>query len=178
MTNQEAIKVLKEQIEIKNDERLEAILKAVKSLEAWDNVIRELEIGGYEDVLEIIDRYISDGISAEGDEVNDCISRQAVLDVWHTSYSDNREENEEIQYKKIAFELPSVTPTERTGHEETIKIIDKTLEDCFECEGGEGWLRIDGEEYTTDVGYALEGMEIFAKVLKKRLAEKTGDTDI
>ena len=58
MTNQEAIKVLKEQIEIKNDERLEAILKAVKSLEAWDKVIRELEIGGYEDVLEIINNYL------------------------------------------------------------------------------------------------------------------------
>ena len=40
----------------------------------------------------------------------DAISRQAVLDIWHTSYSDNREENEEIQYKKIAFELPSVKP--------------------------------------------------------------------
>ena len=44
--------------------------------------------------------------SAENER--DLISRQAVLDIWHTSYSDNREENEEIQYKKIAFELPSV----------------------------------------------------------------------
>jgi len=55
--------------------------------------------------------------------------------------------------------------------EEIIKIIDKTIKDCFECEGGEGWLCIDGEEYNTDAAYALEGMEIFAKVLKKRLAE-------
>lgn len=55
--------------------------------------------------------------------------------------------------------------------EEVIKLIDKTIEDFYKCEGGEGWLKIDGEEYTTDVGYALDGMEIFAKVLKKRLAE-------
>lgn len=55
--------------------------------------------------------------------------------------------------------------------EEIIKIIDKTLKDFAECPGGEGWFLIDGEEYNTDVGYALEGMEIFTKVLKKRLAE-------
>jgi hypothetical protein len=55
--------------------------------------------------------------------------------------------------------------------EEVIKIIDKTIKDFYECEGGETWLKIDGEEYTTDVGYALDGVKIFAKVLKKRLAE-------
>lgn len=59
--------------------------------------------------------------------------------------------------------------------EEAIKIIDKTIEDFYKCEGGESWLRIDGEEYTTDVGYALEGMGIFAKVLKKRLAESESE---
>lgn len=58
--------------------------------------------------------------------------------------------------------------------EETIKIIDKTIKDFYESEGGDSWLRIDGEKYTTDVGYALEGIEIFAKVLKKRLAESEG----
>ena len=55
--------------------------------------------------------------------------------------------------------------------EETIKIIDKTLEDFYQCEGGEAQLKIDGEEYITDAGYALDGMKIFAKVLKKRLGE-------
>lgn len=53
--------------------------------------------------------------------------------------------------------------------EETIKIIDKTLKDFTECPGGEGYFLIDGEEFNTDAGYALEGMEIFVKVLKKRL---------
>lgn len=55
--------------------------------------------------------------------------------------------------------------------EEAIKLIDKTIEDFHKCEGGESWLKIDGEEYHTDVGYAFEGMEIFVKVLKKRLSE-------
>lgn len=65
----------------------------------------------------------------------DTISRQAVLDVWHTSYSDNREENEEIQYKKIAFELPSVNPQEpKTGHwvEENINEFSRKVF-CSEC---------------------------------------------
>lgn len=65
----------------------------------------------------------------------DTISRQAVLDVWHTSYSDNREENEEIQYKKIAFELPSVNPQEpKTGHwvEENINEYSRKVV-CSEC---------------------------------------------
>ena len=46
-------------------------------------------------------------ISALTGNKGDLISRQAVLDIWHTRYSDIRVENEEIQYKKIAFELPS-----------------------------------------------------------------------
>lgn len=58
--------------------------------------------------------------------------------------------------------------------EKTIKLIDKTLKDCLECEGGESWLCIDGEEYVTDAGYALDGMKIFAKVLKKRLEKVSG----
>ena len=58
MTREEAARVLKEQVEIKDDERLEAIIIAIESLKAWDNVIHELEIGGYEDVLDIIDNYL------------------------------------------------------------------------------------------------------------------------
>ena len=67
----------------------------------------------------------------EQEPCDDCISRQAVLDVWRTSYSDNREENEEIQYKKIAFELPPVTPQPKTGH----WIHFASSDDCSEC----GW---------------------------------------
>lgn len=61
--------------------------------------------------------------------------------------------------------------------EEVINIIDKTIEECSECEGGEGWICIDGEDYITDAGYALEGMKIYAKILKKRLADMRGDTE-
>ena len=51
------------------------------------------------------------------------------------------------------------------------KLLDKTFDDFCNSPGGEGCFRIDGETYNTDAGYALEGMEIFIKVLKKRLAE-------
>ncbi len=50
-------------------------------------------------------------------------------------------------------------------------LLDKTFDDFCNCRGGEGSFEIDGEVYRTDAGYALEGMEIFIHVLKKRLAE-------
>lgn len=49
--------------------------------------------------------------------------------------------------------------------------LEKTYIDFCRCESGEGWLRIDGKKYFTDVGYALEGIKIFMKVFKQRLAE-------
>ena len=51
------------------------------------------------------------------------------------------------------------------------KLLDKTFDDFCNCNGGEGWFEIDGEVYNTDAGYALEGMEIFIHLMKKRLAE-------
>ena len=54
------------------------------------------------------------------------------------------------------------------------KLLDETFDDFCECPGGEGYFYIDGETYNTDAGYALEGMEIFIKVLKKRLAKSEG----
>lgn len=54
--------------------------------------------------------------------------------------------------------------------EEIITLLEKTYADIRECKGGEGWLEIDGKEYYTDVGYAIEGMLIFMEVIKQRLA--------
>lgn len=51
------------------------------------------------------------------------------------------------------------------------ELLDKTFDDFCNCPGGEGYFYIDGEKYNTDAGYALEGMEIFIKVLKKRLVK-------
>lgn len=51
------------------------------------------------------------------------------------------------------------------------QILEKTYNDFCNCDGGEGWLKIDGKEYVTDVGYAIEGVEIFMEIFKRRLAE-------
>lgn len=51
------------------------------------------------------------------------------------------------------------------------RILEKTYNDFCNCDGGEGWLKIDGKEYVTDVGYAIDGVEIFMEILKRRLAE-------
>jgi hypothetical protein len=56
-----------------------------------------------------------------------------------------------------------------------LALLEKTYNDLCKCEGGEGWLKIDGKEYSTDVGYALEGMRIFMEVFKRRLAESEDD---
>jgi hypothetical protein len=52
-----------------------------------------------------------------------------------------------------------------------IALLEKTYNDFCNCEGGEGWLKIDGKEYDTDAGYAIEGVDIFMEVFKRRLAE-------
>ena len=55
--------------------------------------------------------------------------------------------------------------------EPAMALLETTYADFCNCEGGEGWLEIDGKEYFTDVGYALEGMRIFMEVFKRRMAE-------
>jgi hypothetical protein len=39
----------------------------------------------------------------------------------------------------------------------------------FSAECGQTYLRIDGEEYSSDIGYAFDGINIFFDVLEKRL---------
>ena len=56
--------------------------------------------------------------------------------------------------------------------EEIIALLEKTYADFCKSEGGEGWFKIDGEEYYTDVGYAIEGLHFFMEVFKQRLAER------
>lgn len=52
-----------------------------------------------------------------------------------------------------------------------LALLEKTYADFCNCEGGEGWLKIDGKKYSTDAGYAIEGVDIFMEVFKRRLAE-------
>lgn len=59
----------------------------------------------------------------------------------------------------------------KTG-EEIIALLEKTYADFCECESGEGWLKIDGKEYSTDAGYVIDGMRIFMEVFSIRLADK------
>lgn len=45
------------------------------------------------------------------------------------------------------------------------KIYDKMID----SEGGEGCMIIDGKEYYTDTGYALEGASIFLEIAEKAI---------
>ena len=53
----------------------------------------------------------------------------------------------------------------------TMEMLEKLYEDFRESPGGEGWCIVDGIEYQSDMGYAIEGMEIFLSALKHRLEE-------
>ena len=52
-----------------------------------------------------------------------------------------------------------------------LALLDKTYNDFCRCDGGESCLKIDGKEYYTDAAYAIDGVNIFMKVLKKRLGK-------
>ena len=81
------------------------------------------------------------------------------------------------QYKALQLGIDSMEVDEayQLEYESTTKndlaLLEKTYDDFCKCEGGEGWLKIDGKEYGTDVGYAIEGVDIFMEVFKRRLAE-------
>lgn len=71
----------------------------------------------------------------------------------------------------IEIDMYSVIKQKYIERDVLERMLEKTYADFCECEGGEGWLKIDGKEYSTDVGYAIDGMRIFMEVLKQRLAE-------
>lgn len=57
---------------------------------------------------------------------------------------------------------------------EIIRIIDKLEADFYSCAGGDSCMKIDGHEYLTDAGYAMDGVQAFSEVLKERLIEAYG----
>lgn len=76
--------------------------------------------------------------------------------------------------KEKEFYEMAIKALEQEPINDTIsKLLDETFDDFCNCPGGESYFHIDGEDYNTDAGYALEGMEIFIKVLKKRLADRS-----
>ena len=131
--------------EMSNEEAKEIIIQERDSLKA--NPAVKVENCLYE-AFDVAIRAL------EQQPCEDCISRQAVLDIWHTCYSNIREENEEIQYKKIAFKLPSVTPKQKVG-----KWIRSWCEwqqylECSKC-GYETGLRCD-TNYCPNCGAKME----------------------
>lgn len=104
----------------------------------------------------------------------DLISRQAVKDWFCTNYCSEHNKCEHFEKGDCnamieLFAIPPVNPQEPKT--DIGKLLDKTYYDFCKCPGGESWFELDGETYSTDVGYALEGMEIFIHVLKRRMAE-------
>ena len=111
----------------------------------------------------------------EQEPCDDAISRQVVYEVLDSMLDDSLDSkrNQLVSLDSIAdeiAELPSVNPQEP----KIVALLEKTYADFCKCEGGEGWLKIDGKEYYTDVGYAIDGMRIFMEVFKQRLAESEG----
>lgn len=80
---------------------------ALNILKAWVEHDKQME---YADRLENIEVYSRAIKALEKNSCEDCVSRKAVNEIWHTQYCDSREDNDEEQYKRIQA-LPSVTPS-------------------------------------------------------------------
>lgn len=77
----------------------------------------------------------------------DCISRKAVNEIWHTQYCYSREDNDEEQYKRIQA-LPSVTPQ--------TDILDKIRAEIEEYKSRQLTLAIGIEDLEKGKQIALE----------------------
>ena len=95
----------------------------------------------------------------------DLISRKQAIEEADKLTLETGYDNEKVE--EMLRDLPSVTLQEP----KILALLDKTFDDFCNCPGGESYFHIDGEDYNTDAVYALEGMEIFIKVLKKRLVK-------
>lgn len=52
-----------------------------------------------------------------------------------------------------------------------LDVIDDLVKE-FANNGGNSYFVIDGQEYRTDTGYAMEGIELFAEKLKERASKE------
>ncbi|HAE24231.1 MAG TPA: hypothetical protein DCG33_02725 [Prevotellaceae bacterium] len=98
---------------------------------------------------------------AEAEEVQDAVSRQAVLDKAY-AYGNGYEPDGFCVDVEDIQALPSVQPD--------IKQAAKLLSDFIEsCPGGESYLITpDGEELRTDWGYATEGIQLIYDWAERR----------
>ena len=79
--------------------------------------------------------------------MSDCISRQDAIHAFDNCLGMNR-----VQAQDILMRLPSVTPTERTGHWIECDGFDgDTYYDCSEC--GESWATIEGTPWQNGMKY-------------------------
>lgn len=53
--------------------------------------------------------------------------------------------------------------------EEFIKMLDDTLKEFYECDGGSSSFIFDDKIFRTDTGYAIEGIEFFVARIKEKL---------
>ena len=103
---------------------------------------------------------------------DDAINRQWLMECVNEGWIKFDTEKDENRFIHLVRDIaPSVTIESKI-----VALLEKTYDDFRKCKGGEGWLKIDGKEYSTDAGYAIDGMRIFVEVLKQRLAQSGAKT--
>lgn len=85
-----------------------------------------------------------------------------------------RVENPDTPFKVENFitkEIPSMLDTISYTDKDCITLNDlyNIRDEIFSADCGQTYLRVDGEEYLSDTGYALDGINIFFGILEKRL---------
>jgi len=78
----------------------------------------------------------------------------------------------EIPYERIVKETTEKVLNEILNG--LLDQIDQLKYDFEDAESGETWLKIDGHVYSSDIGYAMDGVNAFAEILKERLIKAIG----
>lgn len=78
----------------------------------------------------------------------------------------------EIPYERIIQEMTENVLNEILNR--LLDLIDQLKYDFEDAEGGETWIKIDGHVYSSDLGYAMDGVNAFAEILKERLIKAIG----
>lgn len=98
---------------------------------------------------------------------DECFEKQRKADTWSI-----KDVSDALAKHGLMVEQEQKEREDPVVDDDKLALLEKTYADFCNSEGSEGWLRIDGIDYYTDVGYALEGMKIFMEVYKRRLAER------
>lgn len=123
------------------------------------------DIKSEEDMRQVISEYISPDVAAAFDNINS---------TWKDKYKELEYSYDYLkdEYDSLECDYDDLESRNDTLQEEIDEIkskIDETLDEFITCPGGNSCFVIDGKEYHTDTGYAIEGIKFFVDRLNSKV---------